>query len=465
MLNYYKNQHALYESALAKDSDVFSNNYIEKWLAERRNAIKFNVNIIGLNELDKWKVSKETGNFHHDSGGFFSISGIEVESDQGQVKKWSQPIIDQREVGLLGVLCKSINGTIHFLMQAKHEPGNINQVQLSPTVQATMSNINQKHKGKKPPYSSYFQNINKKEILIDQLQSEQGNRFYKKRNRNIIIKLNEDIDLIDGFIWMTYGQIKNLLKVDNLINMDTRSVFSCINFFGSEISNNLSTIKSSSLFTRSFTDEPNSSNLFDETLSWISELKSKSLFSTRLINLNSLTDWIYDGDVIKHKNSKYFTIVGVRSSIEGREIHQWDQPMYKPEQDGVLGLIVKPIDGILNILIQAKTEAGNMDLLELAPTVQTLTGSYKEDLEVPFLWDILNAPKEKLISSSKQSEEGGRFFKESNYNYIVLEDQNYNPILPKNYKWIPLNQILYLLKFNNYLNMSARSLISLMPID
>jgi len=76
---------------------------------------------------------------------------------------------------------KKINGILYFLMQAKIEPGNINAVQLSPTLQATKSNYTQVHKGNVPLYLSYFLEERKDvTILLDQLQSEQGARFLKK---------------------------------------------------------------------------------------------------------------------------------------------------------------------------------------------------------------------------------------------------------------------------------------------
>ena len=40
--------------------------------------------------------------------------------------------------------------------------------------------------GKYPiKYLEYFQNVKPHQVLLDQLQSEQGARFLKKRNRNI----------------------------------------------------------------------------------------------------------------------------------------------------------------------------------------------------------------------------------------------------------------------------------------
>ena len=49
-------------------------------------------------------------------------------------------------------------------------------------------------------------------------------------NRNIIIKIEEEIEMHDNFIWLTLGQIKELMHMDNLVNMDTRTVISGISF-------------------------------------------------------------------------------------------------------------------------------------------------------------------------------------------------------------------------------------------
>ena len=143
---------------------------------------------------------------------------------------WDQPIINQPEIGYLGILTKEINGTLYFLMQAKIEPGNVNCVQISPTLQATKSNYSQVHKGKKPAYLDYFVNVKPDHVLLDQLQSEQGARFLRKRNRNIIIKVDEDVEVLPDFRWMTLGQIKAFMHHDNMVNMDTRTVLSGIEY-------------------------------------------------------------------------------------------------------------------------------------------------------------------------------------------------------------------------------------------
>ena len=104
-----------------------------------------------------------------------------------------------------------------------------------------------------------------------------------------------------------------------------------------------------------------------------------------------------------------------------------------------------------------------MDSLELAPTVQCLTGNYRNAQgieQMPFLKYVLEVKKENIIFDTLQSEEGGRFYKEQNRNMLILADDTIKIELPENYIWMTLNQMQVFIKFNNYLNIQARSLIA-----
>jgi len=214
-------------SAFTEFNPMMSTSKFFKWLEDMNRKILFKIKQVPLYKTKGWYFD-DRKNFRHQSGKFFSIEGIKVKTNSGNVLEWSQPIIRQPEIGILGILCKKYNGILYFLMQAKVEPGNINKVQISPTVQATKSNFSQVHGGKVPPYLEYFLNMdNKISIIVDQLQSEQGARFFKKRNRNMIIEIQDEIKVLDNFCWLTLGQIKKLLLYPNIINMDTRTVLSC----------------------------------------------------------------------------------------------------------------------------------------------------------------------------------------------------------------------------------------------
>ena len=59
-----------------------------------------------------------------------------------------------------------------------------------------------------------------------------------------------------------------------------------------------------------------------------------------------------------------------------------------------------------------------------------------------------------------QSEEGGRFYKESNRCLIVEVDDDFSLEVPKNFIWLTLSQIKEFIKYNNYVNVEGRCLLS-----
>mgnify|MGYP006073712875 FL=1 len=469
-MKFKNNNTAILMSALSEDGQINQYEDIMSWIHDRRDSIKVAIEQVPLTELDNWNLDEKTGDIVHRSGKFFSIEGLGIKTDWGNVSEWEQPIINQPEVGILGILSKKINGVLHFLMQAKIEPGNINTVQISPTLQATKSNYTQVHKGNKPLFLDYFNGTNKVEVLLDQLQSEQGGRFLKKRNRNIIIKIkdSENIEFPKDFIWLTLKQIKDLMREDNIVNMDTRTVISGISYDYDPQLLDDSSFKDNMVLLSALETE-SSALSFNSIISWTTNLKSKYELSIEKIPLRNARDWIYTNDEIYHETRKYFSVIGVRSTILNREVVSWDQPMIKPAQEGLMAFIIKPINGLLHFLVQAKLEVGNFDIIEFAPTVQCLTGNYRKgssEYSVPFINEVLNAPSNKIVYSSLQSEEGGRFYFEQNKNILILEDDSFNPKLLDNYCWMSFGQVLQFIQFNNYFNIAARSLISaISPID
>ena len=448
-----------------------------EWLQARKDAVKVRIDKIRFDELQKWGFREGSGNLAHDSGKFFSIEGIAVDTNRAHTKSWTQPIINQPEIGFLGIIVKEIDGILHFLMQAKIEPGNINFVQLSPTLQATKSNYSRVHEGNAPHYLEYFQAIKngKHTVLLDQLQSEQGARFLRKRNRNIIIRVDEDVQALDDFCWLTLGQIQNLLQFDNLVNMDTRTVISGIGYgnYQAEVVDFFTILQTSEHKARTFESGmllsaiENAYHLhhMEEIISWFTGLKSDYELSVESIGLKQLADWVITDHEIHHKDHKYFKVIAVRAEIENREVMAWTQPLVESVQEGIIAFIVKRINGVFHFLVQAKLEAGNLDLLELAPTVQCLTGNYRKghnEYEPPFLEYVLKhqEDKEKVRVKSLQSEEGGRFFKEQNKNLIIEAGEEFPQDVPENYCWMTLNQLKTFIQYNNYLNIQARSLIS-----
>ena len=447
---------ALLRSLLSKRNPFNSTDEVVAWIERRNREVEVRVEEVPFSNLKGWHFDDETGNLVHDTGKFFSIVGIDVRTNSGCERRWTQPIINQPEVGYLGIICKEFGGVLYFLLQAKIEPGNVNCVQLSPTLQATRSNYTQVHGGKKPAYLEYFLNAKSNHIILDQLQSEQGARFLRKRNRNIIIRVDDNIDVGEDFRWLTLGQIKALMQRDNTVNMDTRTVLSGLRLEGDGDESEL------------FVSERAKAGVMtlDDVLHRLSELKSRYELVVEKIPLRKVKDWMVTPTEIVHRDRRFFRILGVNVTIANREVAQWCQPIVQPLQEGLCVLFAKRIGGVIHFLLQAKVECGNFDVVEFAPTIQCLTGSWTNPRGyVPdFLYDFLSgAVVDRILFDTKQSEEGGRFYHEQNRNVICLVNDRVPDVPDERFVWLTLGQIKEFLRFNNYLNIQVRSLISTLP--
>lgn len=448
-------------SLLSIDGKKASLDAIASWIETRNKEVSVAVERIPFKALEQWEVLPDHS-LCHSSGKFFSVGGIRVSTDYPELMEWEQPIINQPEIGYLGILAKEFDGVLHFLMQAKIEPGNVNNVQLSPTLQATKSNYTRVHGGRNSAYLDYFRNAKPDQIILDQLQSEQGARFLRKRNRNMIVKVEEDIPVYEDFRWMTLGQIKELMQRDNCVNMDTRTVIAGIDFAEHLVAE--TDLCEMSDFGRAMFDSAMTQSgvkTLREVLSWLTNLKSRYDLFVERVPLNEIKEWECRDDEIVRYDKKYFRVLGVRVHIENREVVSWCQPLVQPMQQGICAFVVKKIGGIYHFLVQAKLECGNRDVFELAPTVQCLTGSiFNGSSRPPYTDYVLNVRKEQVVYEAIQSEEGGRFFHEQNRNMIVEADDDFPMDLPPTYQWMTLGQINEFMRYSNYINIQARSLIA-----
>ena len=217
--------------SIRDDNQINTLDYVINWFNKKREESDMTVQEIGINDLDKWGVSSTTGNIYHESKGFFEIIGVKVSNtfDREVGKKgWTQPMIANNPGGILGLLMKKFNGIPHYLLQAKAEPGNIGKLQLSPTLQATTSNLLKAHGGIQPLFAKYFDGKENLNTTYAKWQSEDGGRFYLKSNYNMIVEVNEDEELLipDYFIWVTLFQIKQLLKIENFVGPHIRGIIS-----------------------------------------------------------------------------------------------------------------------------------------------------------------------------------------------------------------------------------------------
>jgi len=121
-----------------------------------------------------------------------------------------------------------------------------------------------------------------------------GHVFFKKRNRNIIIEVSTDIEVKEDFCWLTLDQIKQLLTLDNFINMDTRTVISGIPYGDLQMLKQINNVEQSTYqkaLLNSELDTKNALNSMEEIISWITKNKVFAELEVENIPLNSIANW------------------------------------------------------------------------------------------------------------------------------------------------------------------------------
>lgn len=404
-----------------------------------------------LDELDSWTTDPDTGDIRHRSGRFFSITGLHVRHQDSGMEGapdgtgWSQPIINQPEVGLLGLLVKEFDGVRHFLVQAKAEPGNHNEHQISPTVQATRSNYSRVHQGRTVPYLGFFQKPRRHQVRVDVRQSEQGAWFLRKRNRNMIVEVTEDVALAEGFRWVTGAELHQLLAAGDYVNMDARSVLSHLPPPGTP-------------------GTPQHSE--GELLSWLTAHRCGEPLRVGRVPLRAVTGWTRAPERLAHDHERYFDVIGVHAESAHREVASWQQPMLRPRAGGVIAFLLRWFDGTPHVLTRVRWEPGYADVAELGPTVQCTPDNYAHlppSARPPLLTEVLEAPASRVLFDTTLSEEGGRFYHARNRYLVVSTDRGpeiENADGQDDFRWVTPHQFAALLQHSHYVNVEARSLLA-----
>ena len=357
------------------DSELHDFQSLKEFYLELNKEKAFEIKSVSINDLTDWKFD-EKNNFVHNSGRFFSIKKIKFNGEESG-------ILLQNEIGTLGLVSCVINDVLYFLIQFKKEPGNIVSAQLSPTLQATLSNQNQVHGGRSPRFLELFTDIEENNYLTNEPLPEQGYRYWRKFNLNSIV-LDKYFKETDEFKWMTLGQIYKFSEIDNSINSCLRSVLSLINNLGSKkIKKNTETIINK--YKQKF---QNKSSLGDSVNKFLNSDKNELLFQTNLDK---------------------FHIKGISINIEGREVKNWNQPIvYDPYLEEYMQIIIKDEENIY-MLLKAHSEPGYEFGFTFGPT--SIIKSKKGKAESQNLIEQFSKHgKVELIKKIQMSEEGARFF-------------------------------------------------------
>jgi oxidase EvaA len=200
----------------------------------------------------------------------------------------------------------------------------------------------------------------------------------------------------------------------------------------------------------------------EEVIAWIEEHKKNFGFSISEIPFLGSKEWSFlpNKTALVHKSGRFFSIKGYQATTVAGAIHQ--QPLIHQWEIGIQAFLIKEIQNDLQILMQAKTEPGNIGITQVSPTLQVTRSNLQgvHSGKIPtFAEEFLNLAGKNVIINQKYPELGNRYFKKWNENIVIcVDDMTHDD----NFKWIPFRTLKKLLLHSNVINNDARLVLSLL---
>ena len=174
-------------------------------------------------------------------------------------------------------------------------------------------------------------------------------------------------------------------------------------------------------------------------------LQKKETMKSKICSISELKDWKFDKGKIYHKSNQFFSVVGVKTKNAKREVSNWDQLIFNQPHGGVLAFLVRETKKYgIEFLLNLRSEPGDKNI-KFCPTFSATKsnmnrahGGKRTDL-----YEIIIKNKgASIIAKSAHNEEGARFWRKRNENWLVyLKDPNNKRTKKENFVWANIWQI------------------------
>ena len=173
-------------------------------------------------------------------------------------------------------------------------------------------------------------------------------------------------------------------------------------------------------------------------------LQKKETMVSKIVPINQLKDWKFDKKIF-HKSKQFFSVEGVKVNKARREVGKWDQLIFNQPHGGVLAFIVREKKKYgVEFLLCLRSEPGDANI-KFCPSFSATKSNMNRAHggKRTELYDIIIKKKgSKVIAISAHNEEGARFWRKRNENWLVkLKNPENKSTKKKHFIWANIWQI------------------------
>jgi oxidase EvaA len=252
--------------------------------------------------------------------------------------------------------------------------------------------------------------------------------------------------------WLDVDRVLDLAALSFFVNTDARSVLVCAPW--QQLVNRVPFSRYPHGFGAELLMSAQSGSRpvpLDQVKARIREARA-TVAEPNLLALQDLPSWRFDDEGLVPVDGEDLRIRQIRVTVKGREVAAWDQPIIDSGCQGRVDLVCGRLGGVLHFLFRARAEAGLHHKIELTPTLVVEPGAMSEEADAEW--------QGKVVAECCQSEEGGRFYRDTNRCRIV-DIGNAEEVDGMAY-WLTLADIRRLLDEPGWLTNEARSSLSLL---
>ena len=205
-----------------------------------------------------------------------------------------------------------------------------------------------------------------------------------------------------------------------------------------------------------------------DVLAWLFDYRRAIDCTVERIPFASSSHWALDSNrsALRHSSGRFFAIQGYRGVTADRP--PFYQPLINQPETGTQGFIIRRGESGIELLAQARTEPGNVGIVQIGPTIQATFSNYTavhNGKPQPFLEHFHHPERfgSRVVLDTVQPELGSRFLDKWNRN-IVIETSGMSDFSDPMFKWVSLKTMTRLMKIDHIVNNDARLVVGLLAL-